>query len=205
MKKRYILALCLLAVTAIAAPAISSIVDKWRRLYTTGAGEAPIAVIARSLHESPSTAGNIQVYDDETQLFRDINATELPTFVGVATATLTSAAAATAVNLVPATAVPAGKKIYVTNYTAYVSGGTDWATTANVKLQDTNSSAVDFVTLTASALDGNEVHGPFSDSATLEAAFKSGTGGTAGKGLQVKGDANGTGSSLIVNVTYFIK
>ena len=121
------------------------------------------------------------------------------------TATLTSAAAATAVNLLPAASVRADKKVYVTGFTAFVNGATDWATTATVKIQDTHTTPVDFITLDATALDGNEIHHLGSDSVTVEAAVKSGTGGTADKGLQVKGDANGTGSNLIVTVWGFIK
>lgn len=134
-----------------------------------------------------------------------IGDTSLPTAPFHVTGTLTSAAAATAVNLLPAASVPAGRKVYVTGFTAFVNGATDWATTASVKIQDTHTTPVDFITLTASALDGSEVHHIGSDSVTVEAAVKSGTGGTAAKGLQVKGDANGTGSDLIVTVWGFIK
>lgn len=122
-----------------------------------------------------------------------------------ATATLTSAAAATAVSLLADAAVPAGKKLYIVSYLVKVNGATDWATTTSVKIQDTNGTPVDFVTLTASTLDGNELHGPFSDSATIESAMALGTGGTAAKGLRVVGNANGTGSNLVVTVFGFIK
>jgi hypothetical protein len=122
-----------------------------------------------------------------------------------ATATLTSAAAATPVSLLADAGVPAGKKVYITGYYAKVSGATDWATTATVKIQDTNGTPVDFVTLTASALDGNEFHGPLSDSATIESAMALGTGGTAAKGVQVVGNANGTGSDLVVTIVGFVK
>lgn len=117
-----------------------------------------------------------------------------------ATATITSAAAATAVSLLAASLVPADKRVYLEGYIAKVDGATDWGTTTSVKIQDTAGTPVDFVTLTASALDGNEVHGPWSDSATLEDAFAKGSGGTLGKGLQLKGNANGTGSNLVVTV-----
>jgi hypothetical protein len=114
-----------------------------------------------------------------------------------ATFTLTSAAAATPVSIIDDADVPAGKKVYLQGYILKVDGATDWGTTASVKIQDTNGTPVDFVTLTASALDGNEVHGPWSDSAALEAAFCKSSGGTTAKGLQIVGNANGTGSSLV--------
>jgi hypothetical protein len=122
-----------------------------------------------------------------------------------ATATLTSAAAGTAVTLLADTAVPAGKKVYITNYFAKVNGATDWTTTASITIQDTNGTPVVFVTLTASTLNGNEFHGPLSDSATIGSAMALGTGGTVAKGLVIKGNANGAGSNLVVTVTGFIR
>lgn len=121
------------------------------------------------------------------------------------TVTLTSAAAATPVSALADGAVPAGKKVYVTGYFVKVNGATDWATTTSVKIQDTAGTPVDFVTLLASALDGNEFHSLLSDSATIESAMALGTGGTAAKGLQVVGNANGTGSSLVITIFGFIK
>lgn len=121
------------------------------------------------------------------------------------TVTLTSAAAATPVEVFSNDEIGAANKFYLMGYVLKVDGATDWATTATVKIQDTNASAVDFVTLAASALDGNEVHGPWSDSATMEDAFSEGTGGTQGKGVQIVGDANGTGSSLKVTVWGIVK
>lgn len=121
------------------------------------------------------------------------------------TVTLTSAAAATPVAVFTDDEVGSVNKFYLLGYVAKVDGATDWATTATVKVQDTNGTPVDFVTLTASALDGDEAHGPWSDSATLEDAFSEGTGGTTGKGVQIVGDANGTGSDLKVTVWGIVK
>lgn len=121
------------------------------------------------------------------------------------TVTLTSAAAATPVEIIPDADVPAGRKVYLEGYIAKVDGGTDWATVTTVTIRDKNGTPVAFVTLTASALDGNEVHGPWSDSATLEDAFSEGTGGTAAKGLEVVGDQNGTGSDLKLTVWGIIR
>jgi hypothetical protein len=121
------------------------------------------------------------------------------------TATITSAAAATAVSLLADSEVPTGKKCYVTGFIGRVNGTTVWATTATVKIQDTNSSAVDFVTMAVAALTSQARVYPGTANVTTENAMANGTGGTASKGLQLKGDANGTGSDLIVTVTGFFK
>lgn len=117
-----------------------------------------------------------------------------------ATATIASAAAATAVPLLPASMVPSGKKVYLLGFIARVNGATGWGTTATVKVQDTNGTPVDFVTMAVAALTNAARVVPGTANVTLEDAFAKGSGGTAGKGLQLKGDANGTGSDLIVTV-----
>lgn len=118
------------------------------------------------------------------------------------TVTITSAAAATAVNIIPDARVGAGRKVYLQGYISRVNGATNWATTASIKIQDTNSSAVDFVTIAVNAgtTNGNIRTVPGNANVTLENAFANGTGGTEAKGLQLKGDANGTGSDLLVTV-----
>lgn len=113
-------------------------------------------------------------------------------------ATITSAAAATPVSLLADGAVPAGKKVYLQGFVGHVNGGTNWATTATVKIQDTNGTPVDFVTMAVAALTGNAIVYPGTANITSESAFADGTGGTAAKGLQLVGNANGTGSDLIV-------
>lgn len=122
-------------------------------------------------------------------------------------ATLTSAAAATAVNIIPDARVGTGRKFYMTGYISRVNGATNWATTANIKIQDTNGTPVDFITIAvnAASTNGNIRTVPGNAQVTLENAFANGTGGTAGKGIQVKGDANGTGSDMIVTVFGYIK
>lgn len=121
------------------------------------------------------------------------------------TATITSATAATPVIILPDSVVGAGRKVYVTDIVSKVNGGTPWATTATVKLQDTNSSAVDFVTVAVAAMTANAVIHPTTANVTIENAYALGTGGTAAKGLQLKGNANGTGSPYTVTVTGIIK
>ena len=121
------------------------------------------------------------------------------------TGQITSAAAATPVVLIPESVVGAGRKVYVTSFVSKVNGATLWATTANVKLQDTNTSAVDFATVAVAALTANAVVHPATANVTLADAYALGTGGTAGKGLQLKGNANGTGSTYVVTVSGVIK
>lgn len=123
----------------------------------------------------------------------------------VATASLTSAAAATPVTLLSATAVPLGKKVYITGFHAKVTGSTAWATTATVKIQDTNGTPVDYFTIAVAALTGNAEIRPGTANVTNENAYILGTGGTATKGLQLKGNVNGTGSTLTVTVQGIIK
>lgn len=116
------------------------------------------------------------------------------------TRTITSAAAATAVNIIADSEVPKGCKPYIYHFFAKVNGATLWATTATVKIQDTNGTPVDFVTMAVAALTANAFVGPFTTNVTVEAAMRVMSGGTQDKGLQLKGDANGTGSDLVVTV-----
>lgn len=109
------------------------------------------------------------------------------------TFTLTSALAGTAVSIVPDARVGSGRRFYLLDFGAKVNGGTNWGTTATVKLQDTAAS--DFVTLPVASLTGNAEVGKFT-SGVGEDALLLGSGGGLGKGLQVKGDVNGTGSDL---------
>lgn len=129
-------------------------------------------------------------------------------FPFVATATITSTAAGTAVSLKPDTAIPAGSKVYVTNFVAKVNGGTAWSGGSNtiVTIQDTNGTPVVFSTIAVAALTGNAELRPGTSNVTSGAAFYLGTGGTAGCGLVVKGDANaGAGSDLTVTVSGLVK
>jgi hypothetical protein len=120
------------------------------------------------------------------------------------TVTITSAAAATPVSILADGDVGTGRKVYVHQIIAVVGGGVAWATTANVKVQDTNSSPVDFFTMLVAALTANANISFASANTTMNAATIGMTGGTAGKGLQVVGNANGTGSTLTVTVRGFI-
>jgi len=119
------------------------------------------------------------------------------------TTAITSAAAATAVPIIPDALVGAGKKVYLTNVLAKVNGATLWATTATVAVQDT--SAVAGVTYAVAGLTANAFLGLNTANVTVAAPVSTGVGFTAAKGISLKGDANGTGSDLIVTVTGFIR
>ena len=119
------------------------------------------------------------------------------------TGVLTSAAAATAVTLVPDSWVYGGKKVYVSNVTAKVNGGTLWATTATVVLQD--SAAVAGVTYAVAGLTANAFLGLTTANVTVANPVALNTGFTASKGLVLVGNANGTGSDLYVTVTGYIR
>lgn len=121
------------------------------------------------------------------------------------TVTITSAAAATAVSIIPAARVGSGRKVYLQGFVGRVNGTTGWGTTATVKIQDTNASAVDYVTFAVAALTNQARVFPGTANVTSENAFSRGEAGTAGYGLQLKGDANGTGSDFIVTVWGVIK
>lgn len=120
-----------------------------------------------------------------------------------ATATLTSAAAATAVTVLADAAVPAWKKAYVQGFFV-VNGATAWGTTTAVTIEDTAGVAIG--SIAASALTAHAyVPQTAGAGVTLATAYLTGAGGTAAKGLKVVGDANGTGSDLTVVVWGVIK
>lgn len=117
------------------------------------------------------------------------------------TVTLVAASAATPVVIVADAEVPAGFTLFVEDWAAKVTGS-GWATT--VKLQDTNSSAVDFSTIPNTALTASAYVKPNTTGVTVENAMALNTGGTTGKGLQVKGLAAGA-SDLVVTVVGYLK
>jgi hypothetical protein len=116
------------------------------------------------------------------------------------TATLTSAAAAAPVAILTDAEVGAGRKAYVSQAFFSVDGGTNWATTANVFLQDTAASPVVGITAAVAALTANAMVQIGSTNITLAAPVADGAGFTTAKGLNIAGNANGTGSNLIVTI-----
>lgn len=121
------------------------------------------------------------------------------------TVTLTSAAAATAVTIIPDSLVYGGKKVYIEKAYANVNGSTAWGTTATVAIQDTAGSPVAGITYAVAGLTANAtLQESAAANVTLGTAVSQGAGFTASKGIVVKGNANGTGSDLIVTVYGFI-
>lgn len=172
------------------------------------------------------SAGNVFISSTPTSLTLSIGGVVVGTAVGKAnfagylpaaaggrswlvhrTVTITSAAAITPVIFITDAEVVAagmtGAKAYLMSFVSKVNGVTAWATTATVKLQDT--SAVDFVTVAVAAMTGNAVIFPQTANVTSENAYALGSGGTASKGMQLKGDANGTGSDYTVTVSILYK
>ena len=124
-------------------------------------------------------------------------------------ATLTAAAAGTAVPIVADAEVPAGKKIYVTGYRVIVSGATAWAdaTATKVVISDTNDTPVVVTDIAKAGLGANAIINTVGGTnQTLGANIISGAGLTATKGLQIKADAHfGAGSDIKVVVFGVIK
>lgn len=125
----------------------------------------------------------------------------------VRTCQITSAAAATAVHCLTDADVSSGKSAYISTFRAKVNGGTVWATTATCAIQDTNGSPVAFVTFAAGDMTANAVFFPSSigASGTYGDAYILDTGSTASKGLDIKCNANGTGSTFVVTIAGVIK
>ena len=110
------------------------------------------------------------------------------------TATLTSAAAATPVHLLTDAEVGAGKKAYVSKVFLSVDGAVNWGTTATVTLQDTAGSPVVGLTAAVAGLTANAMIDEGNSNVTLAAPIADGAGFTTAKGLDIAGNANGTGS-----------
>lgn len=130
----------------------------------------------------------------------EVRAAGVPFF---ATATLTAAAAGTAVHVVPEADVPSGKKIHILDVVLNVSGATAWtdSTATVVKLQDTAGTPVVAATYAKAGLTGNAVLGKIGANITAGADIKTGSGLTAEKGLDIAGDADFTaGSDILVSV-----
>lgn len=121
------------------------------------------------------------------------------------TCSLTSAAAATPVTCLADGDVPAGKSAYLLGWHAKVNGATAWATTATVSIKDTSGLAVPFVVMAVAALTGNAFVHDGSGSVTKSDAYALNLGSTATRGLVVVGDANGTGSTLVLTVFGVVK
>jgi len=126
----------------------------------------------------------------------------------VGVANLTAAAAGTAVHVIPAAQVPAGKKFYLLGFLLSVGGTTAWTdTTATVvKLQDTAASPVVAASVAKAQLTSQAQLGLLSTGVTLGTEVRTGVGLTAAKGLDVVGDAVfAAGSTITVTAFGIIK
>jgi len=121
------------------------------------------------------------------------------------TCTLTSAAAATPVTCLSDADVPAMKSAYLMGWHAKVNGATAWATTATVSIKDTSGLSTPFITMAVAALTGNAFVADGSANITQNDAYALNQGSTADKGLVIVGDANGTGSNVVVTIYGVIK
>ena len=123
----------------------------------------------------------------------------------MATATLTSATAATPVVVLAAAEVTGTQKAYIHGVFMSVDGGTAWGTTATVAIQDSAAAPVVGCTAAVAGLTANAMLMIPSTSITLAAPIADGVGFTAAKGINVAGNANGTGSNLLVTIFGYIK
>jgi hypothetical protein len=121
---------------------------------------------------------------------------------------IVSTAAGTAVPVVPVSAVPAGKKVYLTGILVNVSGSTAWTdgTAATFLIVDTAASPLTLVSIVKAGLTGNRVVDSFAaTNVTTGTAVLLGAGAGEGCGLSIKGNANYTaGSDIYVTLTGYI-
>lgn len=140
-----------------------------------------------------------------TMLAGSIAATKcLQQFV-VATATLTSAAGSTPVEIVADATVGAGRAFYLCGWRAVVNGGTLWGTVTNVYIKDNAGSPVTLVDIPVAALGANAIVGELTANVALGTPVITGAGATTAKGLSIVANATGTGSDLLVTVWGLVK
>ena len=123
------------------------------------------------------------------------------------TATLTSAAAATPVDILTDAQVGATGTVVITGFLLNVNGGTAWTDTTGtvVTVQDTAGTPVVGITAAKAQLTANAILGQLSTGITLGDAIIDGTGFTAGKGLQIVADSDfDAGSDIIVSVSGYV-
>lgn len=167
-----------------------------------------LASVAVSGDVTISSAGAVAIGAAKvtnTMLAGSIAATKLLEQFVFAKATLTSAAAATPVELIADSVVGAGRAFYLCGWRAVVSGGTPWGTVTNVYIKDSAGSPVTQVDIPVAVLGANAIVGELSANVALGAGVIAGTGATTAKGLTISANANGTGSDLIVSVWGLVK
>lgn len=114
-----------------------------------------------------------------------------------------SANATTALTLLADSAVPAGKRAYISTFVVRVNGTNAWSTNSTLTIQDSAANA--FATVAATALTSNATVLPSTSGVTLGAPVYLGTGGNVTKGIQLLGTGNATGSDAVVTVFGVIK
>lgn len=119
-------------------------------------------------------------------------------------ATLTAAAAAAGVEVIPDAQVPAGKKFYPLGALLSVGGTTAWTdvTATILTLQDTAGTPVVAVTYAKAQLTSQAQLVFGSTGVTLATPVRTGVGLTAAKGLRLAGDANFAAGSDITITAY---
>lgn len=114
------------------------------------------------------------------------------------TITVTPTSATLTNSVISDARVGTGRKIYLQGFVACNTSTTAWTTNRTWKIQDTNGTPVDFVTIagdstTTWASTARVIQS--TANVTLEDAFAQGTGGTAGKGLNITSSgAHGAGT-----------
>lgn len=124
------------------------------------------------------------------------------------TVTLTAAAAATPVHVLPEALVAAGQKAFITNILLFVSGETAWTDelATGVSIQDTEAAPILAVSFAKAQLTGGAILGMHSAGVTLARPVLTGVGLTAGAGIDIAADGNfAAGSDIIVTVCGFIE
>lgn len=90
---------------------------------------------------------------------------------------------------------------YVEGFSANVNGAVAWGTVATVKIRDTADTPNDLVTLAVAGLTANAfLNENTAANVTLEDEYERGDLIADQKGIEVVGNATGTGSDLVVRV-----
>lgn len=116
-------------------------------------------------------------------------------------ATLTSAAATTAVDVITAAQVGEGRKVVLLDWSLRVNGATAWTGVGTVvKVQDTAGTPVVGVTVAKAELTNAAVLKPWTSNVTLGTTYDYRTGFTVSEGVQFVADGAfaGGGSDLIL-------
>jgi len=170
-----------------------------------GAGGDPVAAVADA-NFTELYAADITLQSNIDALSASALAAGIPFNV---VAQLVSTAAGTAVHIIPAASVSAGKKVYITGFRLSVYGATAWTggTGSLINIQDTATIPIVAFRVNAAGLLGNAVIDSFADANVdcFETLLKN-IGLTAAKGVDIVADANfGAGSTAYISLIGYIK